>query len=289
MKFGIREICNVVLKAKKDGKILGKTFKKGQPVLWFDSLKTSGLEGTGEIVYARGGRGNTKLVSWTGDKDVIFNMEDALLSPMSLALLTAGSLANANENNKIISHKTIDCYCILEQKEDDETGETHHGYYIDMSDDGKNSKWFHELDKLVENTPVYGFYKGRSFSGMNGSSNAPLDIPVENENEDEIIIKLDFYTEETSKITQIDITPDSFGANFYLEAETLFRDDEKGIDHAAEFIIPNCRVQSNFSFTMASTGDPSTFTFAMDVFPDYLDDNAIKKVLCAIQVFEEIE
>ena len=261
MKFGIREICNVVLKAKKDATILGKTFTKGQPVLWFDSLKTSGLEGTGEVVYARGGRGNTKLVSWTGDKDVTFTMEDALISPMSLALLTAGSLKNATSSDTIISHATKD---------------------IPLSwQDGSDAYDYVTPTDADTERPVYIIYKGKSYDEDSFEALGKL--------EDNITVTLDYYVTKTSKMTQIDISPDSFGSNFYLEAETLFRDDESGVDHAAEFIVPNCRVQSNFSFTMASTGDPSTFTFTMDVFPDYLDESAVKKVLCAIQVFEEIE
>jgi hypothetical protein len=52
----------------------------------------------------------------------------------------------------------------------------------------------------------------------------------------------------------------------------------------AEFIIPNCKVQSNFNFSLASTGDPSTFTFTLDAFPDYTEYDPTKKVLSVIQV-----
>jgi hypothetical protein len=54
----------------------------------------------------------------------------------------------------------------------------------------------------------------------------------------------------------------------------------------AEFIIPNCKIQSNFTFTMASSGDPSSFTFTMDAFPDYTRFDHSKKVLAAIQIIE---
>jgi hypothetical protein len=50
----------------------------------------------------------------------------------------------------------------------------------------------------------------------------------------------------------------------------------------AEFIIPNCKVQSNFTFTMASSGDPSSFTFTLDAFPDFTRFDKSKKVLAAI-------
>ena len=99
------------------------------------------------------------------------------------------------------------------------------------------------------------------------------------------VVLVDYYVEQTSGAFQVNITPDKFGGNFYLEASTLFRSTD-GVDMPAEFIIPNCKVQSNFTFTMASTGDPSTFTFTMDAFPDYTRWDRTKKVYAAIQVLE---
>jgi hypothetical protein len=40
---------------------------------------------------------------------------------------------------------------------------------------------------------------------------------------------------------------------------------------------------------MASSGDPSTFTFTIDAFPDYTRFNPNKKVLAAIQIVTEAE
>ena len=99
-------------------------------------------------------------------------------------------------------------------------------------------------------------------------------------------VLVDFYVARTAAAQQIEITPDKFGGNFYLEASTLFR-SESGEDMPAEFIIPNCKIQSNFTFTMASSGDPSSFTFTMDAFPDYTRFDHSKKVLAAIQIIEE--
>ena len=53
--------------------------------------------------------------------------------------------------------------------------------------------------------------------------------------------------------------------------------------------IPNVKIQSNFSFSMASTGDPSTFTFTMDAFPGYTYFNKTRKVLCVMQIIEDAE
>ena len=100
-------------------------------------------------------------------------------------------------------------------------------------------------------------------------------------------VLVDYYVEHVgSDAQQIEITADKFGGNYYLEASTLFR-DTNGVDMPAEFIIPNCKIQSNFTFTMASSGDPSTFTFTMDAFPDYTRFDHSKKVLAAIQIIKD--
>ena len=101
---------------------------------------------------------------------------------------------------------------------------------------------------------------------------------------DSVIV--DYYVRRGGSARQIEITPDKFGGNYYLEASTLFR-DQNGVDMPAEFIIPNCKIQSNFTFTMASSGDPSSFTFTMDAFPDYTKFDKSKKVLASIQIIEE--
>lgn len=54
MKFGVREICDVVFRATKNGKIGDRYFYAGEPVIYFDSLKTSTLEGAATTVYAQG-------------------------------------------------------------------------------------------------------------------------------------------------------------------------------------------------------------------------------------------
>ena len=41
MKFGVREICDVVLRAKDKVKIGNQTFEKDEPVIYFDTTKTS--------------------------------------------------------------------------------------------------------------------------------------------------------------------------------------------------------------------------------------------------------
>ena len=83
------------------------------------------------------------------------------------------------------------------------------------------------------------------------------------------------------------VTEQDLAGYYYVEASTLFRRQSDGVDMPAELTLPNVKIQSNFTFTMASTGDPSTFTFTMDAMPGYTYFDKTKKVLCVIQVVED--
>ena len=68
MRMGVREICEVVLRAKANQKVGNRIFYKNEPVIYFDTLKTSSLEGAASTVYATGGRGNARLMAWEGEE-----------------------------------------------------------------------------------------------------------------------------------------------------------------------------------------------------------------------------
>ena len=104
MKFGVREICDVVLKAKANQKVGNKLFYKGEPVIYFDTLKTSSMEGAATTVYAQGGRGNSRLVAWEGERTITFTMEDALISPAGFMILSGAGLIEGSEGAPIQVH-----------------------------------------------------------------------------------------------------------------------------------------------------------------------------------------
>ena len=280
MKYGIREICDVVLKAKSKMTVGNKIFYKDEPVIYFDSLKTSTMEGAATTVYAQGGRGNSRLIAWEGERTVTFTMEDALISTLGLAILTGADVIDATASKPIVAHvsETVEVTLstdgtipaainVSKDVHQDADGDYIYVMFLDEYGNVATEPYIYKVDQEGDKTikPVR--------TGETCEINAKAAI-------------VDYYTTKAEGNQQIEITPDKFGGNFYLEASTLFR-DTNGVDMPAEFIIPNCKVQSNFTFTMASSGDPSTFTFTMDAFPDYTRWNKTKKVLSVIQILTE--
>ena len=97
-------------------------------------------------------------------------------------------------------------------------------------------------------------------------------------------VRIDCYEMHDEGTYEMQIDASTFAGYYYIEASTLFRDEETGEDMPAEFVIPRGKIQSNFTFTMANSGDPSTFTFTIDCFPAFTKFNRNKKVMAALQV-----
>ena len=272
MKFGVREICDVVFKAKTAGSIGSYKYVAGQPVLYIDSAKTSTLEGTGTSVYATGGRGNARLIAWEGEKTLTFTVEDALLSPIGFAILSGAGLFKAGENGHVV-HSHVTCNTVvgadgvinLEDALADTEAIDEGAPIFVMTVSGGS------FESLVEGVTV----SGKTLTGATAHAGKQVYV--------------DFYVQKTSKATELTIDMENFAGYYYVEAQTLFRQQENGKDLPADLIFPNVKVQSNFTFSMAATGDPSTFTFTMDALPGYTRFDRSKKVLCAIQILEDVE
>lgn len=275
MKFGVREICDVVLRAKGTVKVGETTFSHDEPVIYFDSAKTSTVEGSATTVYATGGRGNNKLLAWEGEKSVTFTMEDALLSPLGFSILSGAGLVDAAQvEGGMKVHTTLTTVVDVTDGIVVNLGEltgkeiANEKAYAFVMKDGQIVE---RLEPAVPSGGTVTFTRNRKSSGpLTGAQT----------------VMVDFYVSVESGAVEMTIEPDKFGGFYYLEASTLFRRQDNGQDMAAAFVIPKVKIQSNFTFSMASSGDPSTFTFTMDAFPDYTKFDPTKQVLFALQIIE---
>ena len=272
MKFGVREIANVVFKAKADTVIGNSTFKAGQPVLYIDSATTSTMEGAATTVYAQGGRGNTRLIAWEGEKTLTFTVEDALLSPIGFSILSGAGLFKDNSKQvhvHVTSNATVSA-----------SGE------IDLSDVlGATEEIDATAPVFVMVTEADGSVTGDLVTGLTASGKKLTGAAEAYQGK---TVFVDFYIVKSSaNVSELQIDAENFAGNYYVEASTLFRRESDGVDMPAEITLPNVKIQSNFTFNMAATGDPSTFTFTMDAFPGYTTFDRTHKVLCVIQVVED--
>lgn len=294
-RFGSREICDVTFKASQNGQKIGnKTFSKGQPVFVIDTATASSMEQATTTVYAQGGKGYNRLIAWEGEKTVTFNVTDALISPLGLAMLTGAGLADASETALKHIHMTLDLAVGSDNKAvvslsqlNDELGisatklhicyETNFKPYATVLDNnGAVVDWV-DSSKIAVTSSATQVFAGTV--AVEDGKDAEITVTgVADET-----IKLDFYLAMSEKATQVTIAPDSFGGTFYVEADTLYR-NQNGQDMAATLTFPKAKIQSGFTLSMSPTGDPSTFDFVMDAMPGYTYFDSTKKVVCDIMI-----
>ena len=292
MKFGVRECANIVFRAKQATRIGTNTFKVGQPVLYIDTATTASMEQASSSVYAQGGRGNARLIAWEGDKTLTFTVTDALISPVSLAMLSGAGLIKEGGKNVHVHATTAATMTV-----DGNAGT------IDLTDalvefgalTGDNAI---TVDAGVD-APIFiisgNATPGISYAYNSETGKATLTVPSPKWNEatgtaitGSINVLVDYYViKKSDNVSEIQITPADFAGYYYVEADTLFRSQSTGIDMPANLTFPNVKVQSGFTIAMSGTGDPSTFDFTMDAFPGYTYFDKTKQVLCVIQIVED--
>lgn len=437
MKWAIREAVDVYFKAKSVFKLGARTIRAGEPVLIFDTVKTSTLEVAAEVSYVTGGRGNSRILSYEGDKTLTFNFEDALLSAEGLAILSGADLIPARnkhlpgsspEARSVISHYT-EKYPVTTNNMIDTDGSNTYDFDpalfppdgdvpgADYSPrGGVNNVWLSRKPYVGQNASIYVML----LDDAGEMSGAPLEINLKNGNDnnelsylckfssgDEFIafdmynkpmkvtdkaddaapemgfpdpigadacgvfddlvshyvdydsakafwvtawgnideykrtitapnygqfwgdttaaslysyllapsggiaqpkcfkegtqfvykvnvpsilyqdiVLLDYYVEYQHNATQVSILPDKFGPYMYVEGSSLVRRASDGMDLPVEFVIPKFKVTTALTFTLQSTGDPSTFNFQGDAYPDFSKFDLTRKVLADIQILD---
>lgn len=94
--YGIKEVADVTFYE------VGTSI----PVLYLDSLKVTTIEETASQASAKGGKGNSDLIIWDFGKEITLNIEDALFSMKSMALMHGSPLTSTSEveqTNKFVA------------------------------------------------------------------------------------------------------------------------------------------------------------------------------------------
>lgn len=206
------------------------------------------------------------------EKTLTFTVEDALLSPIGFSVLSGAGLFKKAED-KVHVHNTVAAYMGTDGK-------------IDLTDALGASVIDDTAPVFVMEAEEDGSLTGKIFEGFTideaGKVLTKTDAPASGAN-----VLIDFYVvKDAAQVDELQIDAANFAGYYYVEASTLFRRQADGVDMPAEITLPNVKIQSNFTFSMASTGDPSTFTFTMDAFPGYTMFDNTRKVLCVMQIVE---
>jgi hypothetical protein len=267
-RYGIKEVADVTFyKIKEDG-------TKGDPVLYLDTLKVSTIEQTAEIVDARGGKGNPKLVTWDYGKEITVTIEDALFSAKSMAIMFGNGTATPKASGTVsrtIMARVIDTseggtasayidYVFVDLY--NSTSKSAERYKVDMKETTARANMITLADAIEKGMTITGITAedGTVITGTFDSV-ANIKTAVASYGGKKVLIS---YTVPASK-SEIVVSADTFPGTYYVQGDTYARSDVDGSDQFFQFIIEKAKMTSENTITLEAEGDPAVFNMNLTV------------------------
>ena len=230
-EFANREVCNCVFQD-----YLTKNY-----FLNCESANTTTLDVTGESVFAYGGQGHPKKVTFYGEKGGQFKIETQMQTIQLYSLLTGAAIESSAKWLKRVVKTTPEGDTSITLTEAAAAGSV----VVYKADDDCG-------------TPLKITYDGTTKT-ITGSTEAPLVA-----NTTYIIY---YLVDLNTNVKKLAIKTTTFPKAFTMYGETFSKTENDQII-AQKMIAYKLQPQNNFSINWSNTGDPATITITCDIMAD---------------------
>lgn len=232
--FANREIANCIF----------EDFKTKQPILYCDYANTLTKDLTGESVFAYGGQGHPRRISFSGERGGTITIETQIQSFKLWQIMTGGDVS---KTARYIKREVL----------------TADANAITLSTTPA-------ADAVVNVFPY------------DDDCGTPLEVQVEGttvtlpeSSEGDFVA---YYAYDiTEKVQRLNIKGSSMPKDFTLYGDTVMK-NETGEFLPYKFIAYKCACQSNMSISCSNNGDPVTLTLTADLMADS-DGNVLDMIL----------
>jgi len=258
-KYAIKEVADVMFYE------LDSKGAPSAPVLYLDTLKTSTLSQSSEVVDARGGKGNVKILSWDTNKELTIEMEDAVYSAKSLGIMFGGNMKVYGDKQEVLKTLRYKLEDIKQVATD----------YLTFDIAGNK---LYIAKNLVS---AFSYQKTDGTEVADPVPMAPLTVDWTTGKSTDGLQAVDFITFDLLDCTSsaagrtanngvvnggvtIDIGAEFNSNTYYITGDTYARNVASGKDEFLQFIIPKGKVSAeDVSLTMEADGDPATFSMTV--------------------------
>lgn len=247
--YGIKEVADVGFYNTVTGAL----------ELYIDTLKVSTLEETASQSAATGGKGNTQLIVWDYGKEITLNLEDALFSMKSMALMHSQNMDDSLRTTTEVDKATRFTAA--------ENGKIPQVVLDEIGEDIASVGIFDEDGKLVAGKLGD---KGTALTaeGATGTIEAleagegVSDAGIVKDSK--YLVSWKKHVESDSKNTIV-ISAANFPGTYKVVGDTFARNRDTGRDEFFQFVIPLAKMTPEKTITMQAEGDPSTFSMSLTV------------------------
>lgn len=266
--FGVKELYEVVLKAKTPMTFGSRRLEEGEPVLYFENVNISMLTERRTPVMARGGWSNMPRVIWEDSSEVQFSLSEGVMSSISMAILLSSSMIEKQGNNSILVQKREGPF------ELDSEG----GFYLQQMPYTNKKVFIYEYERDVAQKKIYGELKEKGgFPYIYNLHDDKARTITADPNKEYII---DYYYEYKDEALIYLIQKERFNGLFTLEGKFYSKDENEGLNYTNLIYMPKVRVVSDISLRLGERADPTTSVFNIIGLPETTDEskNLIVKI-----------
>jgi hypothetical protein len=202
----------------------------GKAIVTLATLKTSGVETTGDTVYATGGRGNAKLVGFSTNRAAKITLQDAIFDNKAIAMLTGNDLVagvkkvDRNEVQSVTSNTLT-------------LNKTPQGAIVSvfkLNPDGTNGVEY-TLGTPATNPTDYSV-NGKVLTFNTGVANGTQ-------------FKIYYQVNTASDAKSMKVSSDQFGKTFRVTLDVLVVDEFTKAAFQGQLRIPNAKFEDNFNLS----------------------------------------
>ena len=290
--FGIKELYEVVLKAKSPMIFGSRRLEAGEPVLYFENINMSLLSEKSSPIMARGGWLNMPQVIWEDRSEVQFTFSEGITSSVSLGILLSANVAEQSKSEPLLVPKR-EGPANLEEIE--QNNKQYNVFYLEhwpVSYPIKKT-FIYEYERNVAQRKLYG---ERIFGQLNpwDETERPC-IALYNDQEltepadatKQYIV--DYYYEYNDPALIYTIAKERFNGLFTLEGKFYSKDENEGLNYTNLIYMPKVRVVSDISLRLGERADPSTSVFNIIGLPEMIENNRNGLILQITRLSSDID
>ena len=298
MKYGVREICNVVLRAKSKMTVGSKTFFKDEPVLYFENVNMSLLSEKSSPIMARGGWSNLPRVIWEDRSEVKFTLSEGVVSSISLGVLLNASVVTPSSETPLLVSKREGPYGnnpnLFPGGQNDDPTPCRIALEHWPVDASRKKTFIFEYERDVAQKKVYG----KRIHNIPDPFDEHMEIPCIELYKDKELTEyadvdkkyiVDYYYEYGDEALIYSISKERFNGLFTLEGKFYSKDENEGLDYTNLIYMPKVRVVSDINLRLGERADPTTSVFNIIGMPENIDNNKKNLILEITRLNSDID
>lgn len=248
--------------------ILNPTFidlSTGKPFMHMDYATTATQELTTDVVYATGGDGAPRRISFFGNKQTTLTLETQIFTMKHLAMIAGRDIETGTQ--KLFKHEIVPV----------------------INDSGTLKITLEKTPLDLDTMTIFKFENGVATDEVTPTTITTKVVELASGTVtagDQVEVFYRFAT--TTEAQKLSFTAADFPKYVQIIGDTVYADEIANDMVSGQLTYYKARLQPNFTLNFSPTGDPSTLSMVFDIFPQkVLVDGSYKDTLFDIVMYNE--